>query len=708
VSKKIRSKVLTVILSTSLGALLLLSVTCMICIFNIRKVALVSSDKLGVAAAGDSQEALEAQTRRQLATLAQDKAALADEKFISIQNQTKMLADIATYIYTHKNQYVPRKIDYLQPSEAGMLIPHLYTAGDNLSSAVWNEIYLMANISDIIRQIAVIDIGITASYIGAESGYTIVVRTQGLINEKNYDARNRNWYQKAKKKDGLIWSDLFADASTNTAAISCAMPVYDLSGGGRIFKGVAANGTVLSENVHKIIDSTKIGETGYAFLLNERGQVINTPGGTTGNFNDNVILGEDYLNHREQGIRELARRMTSGESGLMELEMDGRAVYAAYQPLKTINWSLGVVAAIEEIVAPAKQIEQDILNLTRNEVAGINRSILVIILLMFLVIGIATAATVFVAAGLSNSLTAPIISLTRGAATISAGDLNHRFNVKTGDEIESLANSFNQMITDIRKTTEEKQRINSELTIASEIQNDMLPRIFPTFSNHELFSVFAKMEPAKEVGGDFYDFFYLDKEETKIVFVIADVSGKGVPAALFMVIAKTLIKQQMIHSGDPANALEQVNRILCEDNPRSMFVTTIICSLDLVTGQMLYANGGHNPPLLSVSGRPYQFMELKKGIPPGMMEQSRYKMCLMQLKPGDRLYLYTDGINEAMNPDEKQYGNDRFLEAANKFRDLMPKEFDEAIRRELALFANGAEQSDDITSMAIFYKGADK
>jgi sigma-B regulation protein RsbU (phosphoserine phosphatase) len=213
------------------------------------------------------------------------------------------------------------------------------------------------------------------------------------------------------------------------------------------------------------------------------------------------------------------------------------------------------------------------------------------------------------------------------------------------------------------------------------------------------------MEPAKEVGGDFFDFFYLDDSETKIVFVIADVSGKGVPAALFMVIAKTLIKQQMLHSGDPADTLMQVNKILCEDNPRCMFVTTLICALDLLTGQMLYANGGHNPPLIARAGEPYQFMQLQKGIPPGMMEESRYKLSLTQLRPGDKLYLYTDGVNEAMNKAGEQFGNERFLHTANLFRDLPPEDFDKAVRNEARVFADGAEQSDDITTVAIAYTG---
>jgi sigma-B regulation protein RsbU (phosphoserine phosphatase) len=705
-ARRIRAKVLTVILSTSLGALLLLSIACMIGIFNIRTVALEHSDQLGGTAAKNSQTALETQMRRQLMTLAQDKAALTDEKLTVIQNYARMISDIATHIATDKDQYRPRDIDYLRPDQVELLIPHLSTAGGLSLNGLWDEIRLMANIGDILRQAIVIDSGFNASYIGMETGVSIIVEKGAPPYEDDFDARTRPWYKGAKEKDGLFWTDVFADAGTKSAAIACAMPFYDLSGGRRVFKGVAGVGALLSENVHKIIDSTKIGETGYAFLLNEMGQVIMTPrNANTLTGETGVSSGEDYLNHREQGIRELALRMINRESGLMEMEMDGRAVYVAYHPLELINWSFGVVAAIDEIVAPAQQIQRDILALTENEVAGINRSILIIIVIIFAVIAAALAAILVIAGRLSDSLSAPIISLSKSAKIIGEGDLNHRLDVNTGDEIETLANSFNQMIGDIKTITAEKQRINSELAIASEIQNDMLPRIFPTFSNHKYFSLFAKMAPAKEVGGDFYDFFYLDSEETKIVLVIADVSGKGVPAALFMVIAKTLIKQQMLHSGDPAATLEQVNKILCEDNPRSMFVTVLIASLDLVTGQMIYANGGHNPPLLSASNQSYQFMQLKKGIPPGMMEQSKYKMCFMQLQPGDKLYLYTDGVNEAMNTAGEQFGNARFLETVNKFSDMPPQQLDEAIRHEVALFADGAEQSDDITTVAISYLG---
>ncbi|MDR3324678.1 MAG: SpoIIE family protein phosphatase [Spirochaetaceae bacterium] len=311
-----------------------------------------------------------------------------------------------------------------------------------------------------------------------------------------------------------------------------------------------------------------------------------------------------------------------------------------------------------------------------------------------------------------RSILVPLKSAARTAAQFATGNLDAAIVVSGNDELSELGRTFNKMCADIKTyiknmetVTKEKERINTELTLASKIQTDMLPRIFPKFSGDTMVRFFAKMVSAKEVGGDFYDFFYLDEGKTKIVFVIADVSGKGIPAALFMVIAKTLIKQQMLHHSNPASAIEQVNKILCEDNPQCMFVTIIACALDLTTGDAIYASGGHNPPLLSRQNNPFEFMPLKRNLPLGIEDTVTYQLCFIHLDPGDKLYLYTDGINEAMNAGGEEFGNKRFLETANAHRARLPEEFDEAIRDEIAAFCNGAEQSDDITSIAIEYLG---
>jgi sigma-B regulation protein RsbU (phosphoserine phosphatase) len=693
-------------LSTLLGAVVVLSGSAMMVIGNMRNTTLTHSVRLGDSAANNSEAALVFQVRQQLMSLAQDKAAFADQKLIAIQNQTTMIADVATHIFTHKREYAPKPIGPLNWDLPDLLVPHIGMPEDMSVNDFRDELYLAANVGDMLRQFTVVDIGILANYIGAEAGYTIIVERNPVPSVHSFDARTRDWYRGAKEKGDIFWSDIFSDSSGRGFSVSCAKPFYDLSNNGRVLKGVAGCGFLLSETVNKIIDSTKIGETGYAFLLNEKGHVVITP------MRDDIVIdeqgmviGNDYLNSENAGLRELARNMVNREIGLMELELGGEAVYIAYHPLSTTGWSLGVVAVIDEVIGPAMMIKRDILTLTGNAIGSINTSILMMIFIMVIVIALTVFVSIFVARHLADNLTAPIVALSDGAKIIGSGNLIYRFHVHSGDEIETLAGTFNQMIDNIETITAEKQRINSELSVASDIQNDMLPRIFPKFSSHKLISLFAKMEPAKEVGGDFFDFFYLDEAETKIAFVIADVSGKGVPAALFMVIAKTLIKQQMLQSGDPAHALEQVNKILCEDNPRCMFVTTLIYALDLNTGQMLYANGGHNPPLLARTGEPYQFMPLQKGIPPGMMEESRYKLSLTQLLPGDKLYLYTDGVNEAMNKAGEQFGNERFLHTANLFRDLSPEDFDKAIRNEVCVFVNGAEQSDDITTVAIAYTG---
>jgi sigma-B regulation protein RsbU (phosphoserine phosphatase) len=338
------------------------------------------------------------------------------------------------------------------------------------------------------------------------------------------------------------------------------------------------------------------------------------------------------------------------------------------------------------------------------------------------IFSVSVVLVIFFSYQLSNAIVSPIKKLTESVGEIGKGRLDVQAPVDGRDEIAELGATFNKMTADLRQyiknlreITVEKERINSELSIASAIQNDMLPRIVPPFSGNDNYELFGKMTPAKLVGGDFYDFFYIDEAQTKLGCVIADVSGKGVPAALFMVIAKTVVKQQMLQTGSLGEILKNLNDHLNADNPRSMFVTIFICALDLATGELRYANGGHNPPLLSQGSSPpggteggFQFMKLKKGVPPGMLEDETYVESSIILAPGARLFLYTDGVNEAMNRNEDEFGNDRMLETANSLLELEPRAFDEQMRRTLADFMDGAEQSDDITTLILHFEGCKK
>lgn len=292
---------------------------------------------------------------------------------------------------------------------------------------------------------------------------------------------------------------------------------------------------------------------------------------------------------------------------------------------------------------------------------------------------------------------------------------NHHFlegfsPVKTGDEIEKLSDSFHQMMWDItdyvenlETMTREKERIGAELNVATQIQADMLPRIFPAFPERKEFDIYASMKPAKEVGGDFYDFFLVDANHLAIV--IADVSGKGVPAALFMVIAKTLIKNYAQLGASPADIFTLVNNQLCEGNEAGLFVTAWLGILDINTGEFTFVNAGHNPPLFMHEDQDFEYLKVRPGFVLAGMEGMQYAETTIHLSVGDRLYLYTDGVTEAENSREELYGDDRLKQAINQSKHGSAREMAEAIQESVRDFVADAEQFDDITMVSFVYNG---
>ncbi|MDR2841966.1 MAG: SpoIIE family protein phosphatase [Spirochaetaceae bacterium] len=708
---KIKKKILHVILSAALGAVLLLSVANIVSILNMRSSIKTHGNVLGSDVAEESVRAMEEQAKHHLMALVEDKANLTNEKLVDIQNKTIMTANIATNIFTNKNNYKPRYIDYLQDDQIGTSIPHIRTAPGVLVKNVQNELYLAANITDVLSQSVLVENGNSSTYIGSELGYFIVVDQSAPAPaiRTNYDARKRGWYVGAKEQDGLYWTPVFEDASGRGPAISCAMPFYDLSGGKRVLKGVAGNGTVLSANIKKIIDSTRIGISGYAFVLNKQGQMIS-------NFekkeyitdvNGNIV-GEDYLHSSNAELNLLAEEMISGKSGLSTITMNGKAVYAAYSPLTVTGWSLAIVVPIEELIAPAHVIKQNVLSLTRKEIQEINKSIIILGFALVLVI-IITVLAVFIFAGrLSDNLTAPITALNEGARIIGNGDLNYKLSVKSGDEVEMLAESFNQMVRNIKRITTEKERIGTELSVAAQIQTNMLPDVEPDFADQAHFDLWAISNPAKEVGGDFYDFFMISKN--KLAVIIADVSGKGVPAALFMVVAKTLLKDHVMLGSNLSEVCFNVNNQLCKNNKSSMFVTAFIGVLETDTGKFRYINAGHNPPLIrqkkgEFGGNKFAWLAKKSGLVLAALEDSQYQIFETTLEKDDILFLYTDGVNEATNISKEQFGYKRLVDTINSCTNAPLKKYTNTLLASLDTFQKDTEQADDITMLIMQYRG---
>ena len=307
----------------------------------------------------------------------------------------------------------------------------------------------------------------------------------------------------------------------------------------------------------------------------------------------------------------------------------------------------------------------------------------------------------------------PLFSLHNAVTGLVSGHMEHldefTVDVKTKDEVGDLADGFEQMVKELNeyinnlsRVTAERERIGAELDVATHIQKSMLPCIFPAFPEQKEFDIYATMTPAKEVGGDFYDFFMVD--ERHLAIVMADVSGKGVPAALFMVIGKTLIKDHTQSGRSLGEVFTEVNDLLCESNSEGLFITAFEGVLDLVTGEFNYVNAGHEMPFICRAGESYEAQKIRAGFVLAGMEGIKYRAGSMTLSVGDKVFQYTDGVTEATNAQNELYGMERLGEVLNKNKDSSPAELLPKVKEDIDLFVGEAPQFDDITMLCLEYK----
>ncbi len=340
--------------------------------------------------------------------------------------------------------------------------------------------------------------------------------------------------------------------------------------------------------------------------------------------------------------------------------------------------------------------------------AYLNSFLINMLLISFAIIGITIILYIFF---VRKMVTKPVGKLTAFTQEITKTGTfeNQHIDIKTGDEIESLSQSFNFMLAELEnyianlsKVTAEKERIGAELDIAKHIQASMLPCIFPAFPERKEFDIYATMEPAKEVGGDFYDFFMVD--DTHLAIVMADVSGKGVPAALFMVIGKTLIKDHTTPGRDLGKVFTEVNQLLCESNSEELFITAFEGVLDLVTGEFVYVNAGHEMPFICKAGGDFEPYKIRAGFVLAGMEGMKYRAGSTRLEPGDKIFQYTDGVTEATNLKNELYGMNRLGAILNKVKGGTPNDILPAIKKDIDEFVGDADQFDDITMLCLEYK----
>ncbi len=394
---------------------------------------------------------------------------------------------------------------------------------------------------------------------------------------------------------------------------------------------------------------------------------------------------------------ELARESRETELARSNIDMGGETMIVLTRHFRPLDWYLSAMIPEAEIQAPAQ---------------GLVQRQSWIIMGIFL---IGAAATVFFVRQISR----PLALLAGHTRDLAGKDLTSdefesekivALTRKHRDEVGELAGSFLYMQEELKKnvrklleTTAAKERYESELSLARDIQMSIVPKNFPAFPHRKEFDLFAMLEPAREVGGDLYDFFLVDDEH--LCFALGDVSDKGMPAALYMAITRTLIQSHAAKEKSPAKIMTLVNNDLSKDNPNSMFVTLIIGIMNIATGHIRYANAGHNLPIILNREGHFSFVKGISGPVAGAMEGIDYKELQVDLGSGESLFVYTDGVTEAMNQKQELFSDERLLQAALQAQDLELERLLQNIREQVKTFAAGTPQSDDITMFVLRYHG---
>ena len=494
-----------------------------------------------------------------------------------------------------------------------------------------------------------------------------------------------DWYQIPALLKKPYWSEPYYDEGGGGVLMTTySAPFYRNINNSRVLAGIITIDISL-EWLTEIVNSVKIFDTGYAFLISGNGVYVTHP-------NASHIMNQTIFTYAkeidEPKIREIGRDMISGRSKFSNVDLkEIGKVWIYHTKIPSSKWSLGVVYPHREMYA------------------GLRNLNIMIFLLSMVALVLLTIATIRII----NRQIRPLSKFARAARSIAGGDFDTELPaVDENHEMKELHDSFRFMqeeltkyIADLKETTSAKEKIESELRIARGIQTDMIPHIFPPFPNLPEIGLYASLESAMEVGGDLYDFFPIDDDH--FCFAIGDVSGKGVPASLFMAVTITLIRSMSEKNRSAAQIVQSVNKTLTINNESNMFVTLFVGILNLRTGELQYCNAGHNPPVLLREGQEPLMFSNTKAIPVGVFDVFDYRDETVMLEKSDQIFLYTDGVTEAEDVDKNLFGEAALLKALSENSDKSSKELTDKVKQSVKEFVNGHMQSDDITMMCITY-----
>jgi sigma-B regulation protein RsbU (phosphoserine phosphatase) len=480
-----------------------------------------------------------------------------------------------------------------------------------------------------------------------------------------------------------VWSEPYYDQDAQTLMVTYSVPVMHE---GRVV--AVLTGDLTLAWIRQLLDGLPLGKGGTAVLLSAEGVFISHSERRVEMRETVYSLAEALATPEDTAaLQELGWSMLSGQPGhrFYRRPLGGQRAYINHRPVAETGWALGVIIPEDQMLAALNRQ-------TRTN----------------LLVGACGLALLLVAAlSVAFSVARPLKRLAFAADRLATGDFAAPLDAtRRRDEVGRLTESFERLRKDLRRyieelttTTAAKEKIASELAIAHQIQLGIVPKLFPPFPNRRDLDLFAVLEPARDVGGDLYDFALLDDDHLYVA--IGDVSGKGVPASLLMAVGKTLLKSTVQGVRDPARALTLVNTELAEDNDSCMFITAFCGIINLRTGDLTFASAGHNPPLIVRGDKPVEILRRRPGPALAALQGSRYQNEAVRLAADDMLLLYTDGVTEAMNPANELFGEERLVELMRAAPLAGTRPCIESIVRAVHAHAAGAEQSDDITLLAV-------
>lgn len=519
--------------------------------------------------------------------------------------------------------------------------------------------------------------GYVAPYAYRSSG-SIATKDLG---EGDYAYDTWDWFTQPRKSANPVWSEPYFDVGGGDALmVTYSAPIFT-DGDPNRFVAVATADISL-EWLTDLLARLRLG-SGYAFVISRTGAFVSHP-------MHDLIMNETIFTladrEQDQSMRDVGRRMLEGETGFVRYRspMTGEPGWLAFAPLRRSGGSLGLVFTQSDIMA-------EVITLSRASVGYGAVGVLLLALIIRLI---------------ALSITRPIQRLETATQTLGSGDLDTSLPACPGDDeisrltraFETMRTSLKEHIEQLRETTAARERIEGELQTARSIQMSLVPKTFPPFPERAEFDLYALLEPAREIGGDYYDFFMPDDDH--LCLAVCDVSGKGMPAALFMAVTRTLLRGLHEPGIGPSTWLSRLNDALAQDNDAAMFVTVFLAVIDLRDGTCTYARGGHNPPLVLRANGAVETLPTIDGPVVGVMEMAEFAEASVVIKPGDTLFVYTDGVTEAMNVADEMFGMARTAAEVCRVADRSGEQLISDVRAAIERYAGGAPQSDDITMLA--------